>query len=164
MGDPVWETLVPKSGSNRVKKRAREEHRRVGRSRRYPEVRTEIMNSAPVLRSTELLPVCGKQQGGYAIFGIEVAAYRCTRPAGHEVLDNMGDVPPGDTCLGDFNYAVHIWHGEHMALVDHETRMNTDPADMAAWSEAQDQAYAEEQDLLRSEFGGDEQFFAGMPG
>lgn len=153
---------MPKSGSNRVKKRVREEHRRVGRSRRYPEVRTEIMNSAPALPSTELLPVCGKQQGGYAIFGIEVAAYRCTRPAGHEALDNMGDVPPGDTCLGDFNYAVHISHGEHMALVDHETRMNTDPADMAAWSDALDLADAEAQDLLRAEFGGDEQFFDGM--
>ncbi|MCX4395243.1 MULTISPECIES: hypothetical protein [unclassified Streptomyces] len=163
MGDLVRETIVPKSGSNRVKKRAREEHRRVGRSRRYPDVRSEIMSSGPVLSSTELVPVCGKQQGGYAIFGIEVAAYRCTRSTGHEVLDSMGDEPPGGTCLGGFADAVHIWHGEHMALIAHETRMNTNPADMAAWFDAQNPVAVEEQELLRSEFGGDEQFFVGMP-
>ncbi|MFE9461582.1 hypothetical protein [Streptomyces californicus] len=154
---------MPKSGSNRVKKRAREEHRRGGRTRRYPDVRAEIMSSGLAQPGTELVPVCGKQQGGYTIFSFEAANYRCTRPAGHEVLDNLGDMPPGDTCVDGFNDAVHIAHGEYMALVEHETRMNTDPADVADWFETQDHAHAEELLLLRSEFGVDEQFFAGMP-
>lgn len=163
VGDPVRETIVPKSGSNRVKKRTRDEHRRLGRSRRYPDVRAEIMSSSLVVPSAELVPMCGKQQGGYTIFGFDVPTYRCTRPAGHEVLDNMGDMPPGATCIGGFSDAVHIAHGEYMAMVDYETRMNTDPADAAAWFEVQDLIQAREQDLLRSEFGGDEEFFAGVP-
>ncbi|MER7916837.1 MULTISPECIES: hypothetical protein [unclassified Streptomyces] len=144
---------MPKSGSNRAKKRARKEHRRGGRTRRYPDVQAEIMNSGLIMPSRELVPVCGKQEGGYTIFGYEVPAYRCTRPADHEVVDNMGDMPPGGTCLGGFSDAVHIAHGEYMAMVDHETRLNTDPSDAAAWLEAQDQVYAEEQEFLRREFG-----------
>jgi len=144
---------VPKSSSNRVKKRAREEHRRGGRTRRYPDVLAEIMHSSLILPSTELVPVCGKRQGGYTIFGYEVPTYRCTRPAGHEAVDNMGDLPPGDTCIGGFSDAVHIAHGEYMAMVDHETRLNTDAADVAAWYEAQDQIYAEEQEFFRLECG-----------
>lgn len=162
MGDPVRETIVPKSGSNRVKKLAREEHRRGGRTRRYPDVRAAFTSTSNARPGTELVRVCGKQQGGYTIFGFEVPAYRCTRPAGHEVLDSMGDMHPRDICIGDFSDAVHIAHGEYMAMVDHETRMNTDPTDVAAWLETQDHFHTEEQEFLRMEFGEDEQFFAGM--
>ncbi|MFF6772752.1 hypothetical protein ACFY8W_04225 [Streptomyces sp. NPDC012637] len=74
----------------------------------------------------------------------------------------MGDMPPGDSCIGRFNDPAHIVHGEYMALVAQETAMNTDPTELAAWFEEENRAHAEEQEILRQEFGGDEHFFADM--
>ncbi|GLV89781.1 hypothetical protein Slala04_12350 [Streptomyces lavendulae subsp. lavendulae] len=153
--------MPPKSGNTKQKQLARAQRRAEGRTRRLPSVLDDVHSRSGTLSmkgaagpsekpSTELVRVCNKQHGGYTIFGSEVPLYWCARPAGHEAIDQLGDVPPGEVyCgIGGFDFAVHIFHGEQMAMIDHETAMNTDPAEREAWLEAENEAYFEQQRLF----------------
>lgn len=153
--------MAPRSGNTKVKKLTRAKHRAEGRSRRSPSVLADVRGRSEALNekvppgsskkpSTELVRVCNTQHGGFTVFDCEVPSYQCARPAGHEAIDQLGDIPPGPVyCgIGDFAFAVHIFHGEQMAMIDHETDMNTDPAERETWIEAENDAYFEQQRLF----------------
>ncbi|MFZ3475217.1 hypothetical protein ACODT3_43075 [Streptomyces sp. 4.24] len=102
---------MTKSGSDHLKRRARQLARATGR--RFPDVLAELRRTPPRTLtpgpSKALVPVCSS-------FVHPLDGGDCARPAGHVRHD-----PGWSSCSEDPHYPVHVWHGYHQAQHDAET-------------------------------------------
>ncbi|MFE1230597.1 hypothetical protein [Streptomyces sp. NPDC058745] len=114
---------MTKTGSDHLKRRARDLARATGR--RYPDVLAELRRAprpagaVPSTPSTELVRVCNGLAHPFDL------TY-CARPAGHERFDGTG----WSSCEDDPHYPVHVWAGYFQAhsddvIAEHDAWWNT---------------------------------------
>jgi hypothetical protein len=130
------ETTVTKSGSDHLKRQARQIARTTGR--RFPDVLAELRRAprpSTPRHSTELVLLCN----GLAH---PIDGGRCARPAGHHLLDGTWS-----WCSPEPGLAAHVWQGYHQAAdearqTQHEAWLaSLTPAERADWDAEQQAAY-----------------------